>query len=411
MTSLMPLMAGLATSLALSAGAESETTDAQTRLDRIVAGGGEATLAVPGAAVAIWLDGDIILSIASGAALFEDDGVTLARALSANSPVRAASISKLVTALTALELHRAGVIDLDAPIEPLLGFELPIDHAGQVTIRSALAHTSGICDPDAYWAPLGAEMAGLIGPEIACDHDPGGGWAYANINYGLVAQALETASGERFDHLATRLVLEPLGLDAGFNWSGVSAEKRAGGAALHRPGETGWAVQIDEAHTLLGDAPALRALPGAELSAYEPGRNGTLFSPQGGLRAGAEDLARLAAAFLPGGMGADLTAPVWTGEEEPGVQAWASGPQILVAGQIESHRDLTLIGHAGEAYGLYGGAWALPDRNAALAFYVTGSDPAGLGRDPRSGFTFWEARLLTLALDELDRHASRSDAP
>ena len=406
-----PIAAAGALALSACASAPEETAmdlDPEARLDAVTAGAGEETLAAPGAAAAIWIDGEIVWSAASGHAAFRDDGATPARAMTANAPVRAASISKLVTALTALSLAEEGVVDLDAPMGPLLGFDLPVSDRDAVTIRSALAHTSGICDPDVYWAPLGADMARLISPDIACAHAPGAGWAYANINYGLVAQALEAATGERFDRLARRRVLDPLGLDAGFNWSGVSARKRAAGAALHRRGQTapgveGWVVQIDGADTRESDEPAILRRDGADLADYEPGTNGTLFSPQGGLRAGAEDLARLAAAFLPGGPGQALTDPVWTGEQAPGVRAWGTGPQILRPGQIVGRPDLELVGHAGEAYGLFGGAWAVPGRRAAVAFFVTGSDPAAVARDKESGLTAWEAALLDLTLDELDR--------
>jgi CubicO group peptidase (beta-lactamase class C family) len=37
---------------------------------------------------------------------------------------------------------------------------------------------------------------------------------------------MERRSGERFDRLMRRLVFDPLGLDCGYNWSGVSQDKR-----------------------------------------------------------------------------------------------------------------------------------------------------------------------------------------
>ncbi len=386
---------------ALTSGAAMAQDNAQARLETFVAGDGEPAQAAPGAAIAIWIDGEVVWSAAAGAAAFEMDGVTATRPLRPDTVVRAASISKLAVALTALSLAKDGVVDLDAPITPLLGFELPVAPADLVTIRSALAHTSGICDPDVYWALLGEPLSDLMDDSAACAHAPGEDWAYANINYALVAQALETATGERFDHLAQEHVLTPLGLHAGFNWSGVAPNRRAQGATLYRREDGRWIAQIDDADILADSAPELRRAPGAVLADYVPGTNGSLFSPQGGLRASVEDLARLAAAFLPHGPGAALTEPVWTGDAWPGVRAYGPGPQIMTAGQFSRHRDLEMVGHAGEAYGLYGGAWAIPSRNAAIAYFVTGSDPDGLVRDPASGFTGWETGLLEIALDAL----------
>lgn len=42
-----------------------------------------------------------------------------------------------------------------------------------------------------------------------------------------------------------------------------------------------------------------------------------------------------------------------------------------------------LIGHHGEAYGLYSGAFHLPDRDVEIAFAVTGTYPEGRERHKR----------------------------
>lgn len=370
--------------------------------------------AVPGAAVAVWRDGDIVWSHATGTAQFRADGITPGRGLTPRSAVRAASISKLATALAALSLAEDGIVDMDADVTDTLGFDLPVRPGGApVTLTSLLAHTSGICDPEIYWAAEGELLEDLLTDEATCSYPPGGGWTYANINYGIAAQVMEVAAGERFDRLATQRVLQPLGLDAGFNWSGVSGLTRRNGATLYRFADGRWVAQVDDTETLNDTRPAILRRAHARESGPEgagvlivaanPFTNGTLYSPQGGLRASVEDLAVLASAFLPGGMGAALGDPVWTGDEVPGVRAYGRGPQILLPGQFASHPDLRLVGHAGEAYGLYGGAWAIPARNATVAFFVTGVNPDGdLSRDPVSGFTRYEAELMSIALQVLD---------
>lgn len=389
-------------------GSEPAVTEAalDARLASVVTGGGDPRQAVPGAAVAVWRDGEIVWSAAAGAAVFADDGATPLRPLTPQSPVRAASISKLATALTALSLAEEGVLDMEADVTSLLGFELPVQSGGaSVTLNRLLAHTSGICDPEVYWAPIGETLESLLTPEATCPYPPGEGWTYANINYGVAAQVMERATGESFDILARQHVLAPLGLDAGFNWATVSAAKRRSGATLYRRLDGVWTVQVDDAEALAGTSPTVL---GAEDSTdwaarrADVGANGTLFSPQGGLRASVEDLAVLASALLPGRAGEALGAPVWTGDEGPGVRAYGPGPQILTPGQIGQRPDWRFVGHAGEAYGLYGGAWAIPAENATVAFFVTGVDPEGnLSRDPVSGFTRYEAALMAIALDAL----------
>lgn len=387
-----------------------DTVDA--RLTALVANPGAPGRAAAGAALAVIVDGELLYSGAAGTALFEADGLTPARALTPDAQVRAASISKLATALTAGALAEAGRLDLDADARALLGYDprTGADYrpgeGAPVTLRQMLAHTSGICDPAAYWAALGERLRSLIPDGAACDHAPGEGWAYANINYGFAAEAMEHAAGARFDQLARELVLAPAGVEAGFNWSGVPSGRRAGGAALHRFDDGAWRVQIDGAEALNDTAPAILTTPGADLADYRPGTNGALFSPQGGLRASAVELARLVSLFLPGGPGEALAAPVDVagGEPETGVLAWGSGPQILTPGQIPGRPGLSLVGHSGEAYGLYGGAWADPETGAAIAFFVTGTVQGVDAARGEDGLTGWEEELLETGLAVVDAH-------
>ncbi len=380
------------------------------RVEVLLTGNGDERRAVPGVAVAVWRDGGIVWSHAAGTAVFEADGVTPQRPLTPRSPVRVASISKLATALTVLSLAQDGMVNMDADVTDLLGFDLPVQPGGApVTLTSLLSHTSGICDPQVYWAAEGDRLEDLLTSDAGCSYPPGEGWTYANINYGIAAQVMEMAAGERFDRLATARVLAPMGLDVGFNWSGVSTATRANGATLHRRFDGVWTPQVDDLDTLEDTRPAiLRRDPGEagedpSNEAPEVFVNGTLYSPQGGLRASVEDLAVLASAFLPGGVGEALGEPVWTGNVEPGVLAHGPGPQVLLPGQVESHPELRLVGHIGEAYGFYGGAWAIPDQGASVAFFVTGVDPeADLARDPASGFTSYETELMAIALDALE---------
>ncbi|MCH8489384.1 MAG: beta-lactamase family protein [Oceanicaulis sp.] len=363
----------------------------------------------PGAAVAVVRDGRVLWASAAGAAAFDSAGQTPERALEASTPVRAASISKLAVALTAGALAGADELDLDAPIRMVLprAPRHPLDPDAPITLRQLLSHTSGVCDPARYWAELGEDFFALFNDEAAwCDHAPGAGFTYSNLGYALAASVLEAAGGERFDRLARRHALIPAGLPgAGFNWSGVERSVRDGGGALHRWTDGAWRVQIDSVSMLAGEGPVVLVQPGHVLEDYQPGANGSLMSPQGGLRANVIELARLAEAFAPGGPGEALTGPVWRGDAGPGLRAWATGPQVMEPGQIPGRPDLTAIGHPGQAWGLYGGAWFVPGLNASIAYFVTGEDPdEPKPYDPVSGLTAGETALFALALDWLDVH-------
>lgn len=330
----------------------------------------------PGAGFVIMRGDELLASDAAGVAQTAPD----ARPFTIETPFRAASVSKLIVALCAQALDERGVIGLDDPIDKFIPEfpTLPYAEPGQVpSLRQLLAHTSGLSDPDAYWVEHPGDIRSLFDVDLtAASHAPGY-FEYCNFGYGIVATALELATGSRFDVLAQELVLTPMGLDAGFNWSGVSAEKRQRGATLYRESARGWDVQIDGADSLASSQPAVLMASDSHLDTYTAGQNGTLFSPQGGLRANLIDLAKIAWRLKTAPA---LTQPVWelngranNGEHDKryftafgtGVHLYPSGSSFWPGQQ--------LYGHHGEAYGLYAGAWYAPDLDIAFSYVATGS--------------------------------------
>lgn len=400
------MLTGLPVRLAAGRPLDAIRSQVAERLAQLVAGDGEPLRAVPGAALAILRDGDVILAEAAGEARLATHEGHAALPLTPTTALRVASISKLATALTAMRVAEQGLIDLDADLSGWLGFELrhPAWPGAPITARQLLAHSSSLRDPPVYWMPAPGEIAGLVTPEVFTPARPGTAFEYCNLGYGLVATALEMATGSRFDLLAHELVLRPLGLgDCGFNWSGVPEARRAGAGTLYRRDEDGrWQAQVDAPGAVpTAGAPVFLAEPGFELAAYRPGSNGTLFSPQGGLRAGLIDIARLARAFARGGPGEALTDPVGPSRLAGASSAdiWGTGPQLLAANAHADGHGPDLIGHAGQALGFFGGAWTTADGRDTVAYFVTGHDPrAGLERDPATGFTRWESVLLSVAM-------------
>ena len=149
------------------------------------------------------------------------------RAIGIDDPARIASISKLVTAIAVLRLVEAGTLSLDEDVGQRLGVPLrnPAFPGTPISLRMLLSHTSSLTDGAGYWdVPLGTGIEALTADPKAWDtgHAPGTYFRYTNLNFPLVAQVMERATGERFDRLMRRLVLFPLKLDACFNWSGCS---------------------------------------------------------------------------------------------------------------------------------------------------------------------------------------------
>ena len=343
------------------------------------------------------------------------------RRVGADDPVRVASISKLVTALGVMRLVDAGQLNLDRDVSDYLGYRLrhPQFPNQAITLRLLLSHQSGLLDgADLYIIPLGTALQQRLADPAVWDaaHAPGAGWFhYTNLNYPVVASIMERATGERFDRLMQRLVLRPLKLDACFNWSGCSAAAVSRAAVLYRAGGE---VAKDDLH---GAVPACLVVAGpagaCDLARYVPGTNGSLFSPQGGLRISVNGLARIGQMLARRGRGfisrrayAELTRPQWRFDGRNGVGEGgeadgffcAYGLAVQTIGtRAPGCRDDLLgdgrlrIGHAGAAYGLKSGLWLDPKTGRGAAFFTSAvADDAPPGR---TAFTAAEEAAAALA--------------
>ena len=343
------------------------------------------------------------------------------RKVTADSPVRIASVSKLITALGVMRLVDAGVIELDRDVSDYLGWRLrnPAFPDTAITLRLLLSHQSSLVDGgELYIVPLGETVRGRLADPRVWDatHAPGSGWfQYSNMNFPVVASVMEKATGERFDALMQRLVFRPLKLDACFNWSGCPAKAIRRAVVLYRPnGE----VARDD---LKGAPPSCIVVPAADgscdLSSYRPGDNGALFSPQGGARISMRDLARIgrmlasrAEGFLKPESYAALVEPQWrllggNGLDEAGQPggiycAYGLAVHLIGSGAPGCRDDLfgdgrMRIGHSGEAYNLRSGLWLDPKTGRGLAFFTSEVDddaPKG-----RSGFSQAEEDVIARA--------------
>ncbi|MEQ1496320.1 MAG: serine hydrolase domain-containing protein [Novosphingobium sp.] len=344
------------------------------------------------------------------------------RPVTADDPVRIASISKLVTALGVMRLVDQGRLDLDRDVSDYLGYRLrhPAFPDRKITLRLLLSHQSGLIDGDElYLIPLGDTVQERLADRRVWDgaHAPGSGWFhYTNLNFPVIASVMERVTGERFDVLMSRLVLKPLKLDACFNWgAGCSAGAFRRAVVLYRAsGE----VARDDLH---GQPPACPVLvsqgAGCDLSSYHPGDNGALFSPQGGLRISMRDLAKVGQLLARGGKGflgarsfAEMTRPQWrfNGRNGVGEDGTASGffcayglaVHTLGGKQAGCNDDpfgdgRLRIGHSGDAYGLKAGLWLDPKTGQGIAYFtsaVAPDAPAG-----RSAFTVAEEAIVERA--------------
>lgn len=331
---------------------------------------------------------------AAGLAERAGDGIA-ARPLTIDDPVRIASVSKLVVALGVLRLVETGRLDLDRDVSEYLGWRLrnPAFPDAPITLRLLLSHRSSLTDEAGYIVPLGERLEVAVARPGSFDgtRPPGAYFRYSNLNFPVVASVIERVEGERFDRAMARLVLAPLGLRACFGWASCTPARRAAGVTLHHADGR---VRKDGRAERLGDCPVVIAEgAGCDLSGYRPGDNGALFSPQGGLRISARDLARVGAMLLAGGRDAwggrflragsvdALLAPPWrfdggNGAIEGGFYcAYGLASQTLAQPAAGCRDDLAgggrvVAGHAGEAYGLLSGLWIDRAAGTGIAYFA-----------------------------------------
>lgn len=373
---------------------------------------------IAGAAIAVMVGNRLIYSGAAGCAEFEPSGPNCARALLPTSKMRVASISKLAVALGIKRLVDEGRLDLDDDASEHLGWTLrnPAFPEAPISVRSLLSHTSSVVDPEEYWVAAPGDLRTSLfadAPPFDAEHAPGAWFRYANLNYGILAGVIEGASGQRFDLFMRQALFAPAGLDIGFNWSGVTSEARKNGAILYRRADKKWEAVADSEKILSDASPFFLAEEGldraAYLANYHPGENPTLFSPQGGLRASVMDLVALLRLLQEQ---PELTQEQWrydaiskNGDTEEGYfSAFGLGAQILDRdGKLL--KTSNFVGHPGEAYGLYGGAWFeslatddLGREPIRFAFVATGvNSETAKGVHPTINKI--EERLVRLALE------------
>ncbi|MFC3999809.1 serine hydrolase domain-containing protein [Nocardiopsis sediminis] len=165
----------------------------------------------PGMAVAVTRGDDIVHTAGYG---HDSTGAPV----TAETPMRIASVTKSFTAMAVMTLVQDGAIDLDGTVAGQLpGFAMDDPRAGEITVRHLLNQTSGFSDTtidveglrDA--SSLSGYMSLLEAGSLAAD--PGTDYRYCNVNFEVAARLVEVASGRPFAAYMREAVFDPLGMD------------------------------------------------------------------------------------------------------------------------------------------------------------------------------------------------------
>lgn len=329
-------------------------------------------------------DGKIAYEFQAGQRFIGANGAP-SKAANERTLYRMASISKMMTTLGLMRLVEEGKLALDADAGGYLGYPLRNPHfpAAPVTLRTLLSHTSTLRDDLGYSFPAAQPLKSLLlpGGELygngamwAPTAPPGLYFTYSNLNWAVIGTIMERVTGERFDRLMKRLLLEPMGLHGGYNPSEFSAQDLSNLSTLYRKRTVDteiwdssgpWIAQVDD----YSQRPPARP---AGIDAYVIGTNATPFSPTGGMRMSARDMGKVMLMLMNKGQheGRQILRPEtlatmfsrqWAfdgsnGNTDKGLfNYWGLGNQHFPdkpGMQLVEGGGFAGVGHLGEAYGL-----------------------------------------------------------
>ena len=237
-------------------------------------------------------------------------------------------------------------------------------------------------------------------------HGPGDKYLrYVNLNFPIIASIVEKVTGERFDIWMRREVLEPMKLDACFNWPTCSDAAVARAVELDTP--DGKPVKDD----LHGKRPACPVFvkdgEPCDLGRWKPARTARYSRRRAGCESPARGLARIGRMLLNGGKldGVRVLSPqvrrnVADARHGASTAATAHRRRGFYCSSRQRRRSSSrqrpgcaddmgtkarvLVGHAGDAYGMKSGIWIDRARGRGIAYFVTGvPDPAPQGAGQR----------------------------
>lgn len=313
-----------------------------------------------GVAYVVVKDGQIIHSDAVGYKDLEQK-----TQLSASQDLfRIASISKSFTATAWMQLVEANKISLDTDFGTLIGFPVrnPSFPDKVITLRMLLSHTSSINDKNGYF------NLDAINPANNPDwkegyntYEPGTQYEYCNLNFNMAGAALERAVGVRFDTYIKQQILTPLGLNGGYC---IDSLDKTAFANIY---------EYDRQKQRFEAQPAAYAARREELKSYKLGYTTPVFSPTGGMKISAEDLARYMIMHMGFGKSAgvriigDLASKIM---QTPVNQE--SGYGLALRQNDNFILGKTMVGHTGSAYGLYSAMFFHPEERFGIVAITNG---------------------------------------
>ncbi|HWZ13034.1 MAG TPA: serine hydrolase domain-containing protein, partial [Acidobacteriaceae bacterium] len=271
---------------------------------------------------------------------------------------RVASISKLMTYVSAMQLVEQGRLDLDADVNRYLDFKIEPAFQKPVTLRELMTHTAGFEHQQQYilqhetdaHIPLREFLMRFQPKRI---YPPRTIASYSDYGVGLTGYIVEHVSGERFEDYVQHHIFDPLGMAH---------------STFEQPVRPDLRNLVSQGYNSTADAPY-------PFEVYNP-------APAGGLSTTLSDLALFSQTMLNGGE--------WNGHrilrpetvQEMWTRQFAVSPALpaMCMGFYEvDFNGLRLIGHAGDTRVFHSQLEIQPELKLIVlsAYNSTGADGSG----------------------------------
>jgi D-alanyl-D-alanine carboxypeptidase len=277
---------------------------------------------------------------------------------------RIASISKSFTSTALMQLVEKKKISLDDDFGDLVGFVVrnPKYPETKITLRMVLSHTSSINDANGYFD------LDVINPSKNSnwqksynDYAPGTKYEYCNLNFNMAGAVLERLTNIRFDTYIRQQILNPLGLYGGYCIDSLDNTRFASLYAY------------DSNNDKFIHEPLAYNPRSEEVRNHVLGETTPIFSPTGGMKISAVDLAKYMIMHMNYGksgkvkiLGKKYSKLMQTKiSEDSGYGLALLETTKLIPGQH-------MVGHTGSAYGLYSSMFFNPKKKFGIVVITNG---------------------------------------
>lgn len=285
--------------------------------------------------------------------------------LTTNDLFRIASISKSFSSTAIMQLVEKGKVSLDDDISDLVGFKVrnPKFPDTKITLEMMLSHRSSLNDSNGYFTfDVLDTTKNKDWAKSYNNYEPGTDYEYCNLNFNMIGAVLERLTDVRFDNYIKQQILNPLKLEAGFCVDSLDQKR--------------FAKLYDKENGVYVEQKAAYNPRSEEIKNYTMGVSTPVFSPTGGMKISAKDLAKYMQMHMNHGkLGrVKLISKASSKKMQTGLSAKENYGLAL----LETDRLIPgehMIGHTGSAYGLYSNMFFEPKKKFGFVVITNGCIP------------------------------------